>query len=149
MKIPNLDRTKVIIAVISLALFVTSLTQVAFIVDDYNGKGVYSSIEVFVVGATAVLGGGLLESFIWLANPLYLFSMFLFISGNRSALKISCIASLIASSFSLWHEVLVCENGRNAPITSLNAGYYLWLSSLCVMMIGIFVYSEFLEKKRI
>jgi hypothetical protein len=88
------------------------------------------------MGAISFLGGGALEWIIWLANPLYIFALSLFIGSNRSSILIATMATAIALSFLGWHKILVAENGRMASIVGLSAGYWLWVSSLLILMIG-------------
>jgi hypothetical protein len=46
----------------------------------------------------------------------------------------------LALSFSLWKEILNNEAGSTAIISSLNAGYYFWVSSMLVIGIGSLMY---------
>ncbi|MFD0998021.1 hypothetical protein ACFQ21_01845 [Ohtaekwangia kribbensis] len=59
-----------------------------------------------------------------------------FIGSNRSSILIATMATAIALSFLGWHKILVAENGRMASIVGLSAGYWLWVSSLLISMIG-------------
>jgi hypothetical protein len=56
---------------ISVAIYAISLTQTAYTFYDVTGKIKFSSIMALLMGATAILGGALLEWIVWLANPFY------------------------------------------------------------------------------
>ena len=84
---------------------------------------------------------GLLEQIIWMANPLSLFALVHFIKNNdKKAVISSFSACCLAISFSFWNEILGAESGAMATIISLELGYYLWVSSILVLTIGIFIY---------
>jgi hypothetical protein len=117
-------------------VYIVSLTQPAIVYNDYDGQKTFSSASALLMGAISFLGGGALEWIIWLANPLYIFALSLFIGSNRSSILIATMATAIALSFLGWHNILVAENGRMASIVGLSAGYWLWVSSLLILMIG-------------
>jgi hypothetical protein len=117
----------------SLGLFLFSPPQTAITYQDYKEPGSFSSLLLLAVGGIAILGGGLPEWFIWLANPLYVTAIFLLLRQHKNAPQVGLSAAVLAASFLLWEEVLVSENGRNAKITALELGYWLWLSSILLM----------------
>ena len=136
----DFKKIKIITIVLSLVLFGISLTQNA-IVKNYNDEiSSVSSLEFFFMGSTAFIGGGLLEQIIWLANPLSLFAIIYLFKDNRKTIILSLIASVLAVSFSFWSEILGAESGSMAKIVSLESGYYLWLSSIFTLTIGILIY---------
>ena len=51
------------------------------------------------MGSIAILGGGLLEWLIWLANPLCLISIFCLIMDKPVATKFNIVAVILAISF--------------------------------------------------
>ena len=128
-----MNRRPVIIAIISILLFALSLTQDAVTCTDFNGPKTLSSLSVFISGAVAILGGGLAEWITWMANPLYFTALILVLCRKRAAVYFISAAAFLAFSFLFWQELLVAENGRMAKISSLNAGYYLWLGSILVL----------------
>lgn len=71
------NRIKTYVLLISLVVFIVSLTQTALTYNDIDGQKTHSSISLLFMGGLAILGGGLSEWFIWLANPLY-FLAFIF-----------------------------------------------------------------------
>jgi hypothetical protein len=128
------------IVIISLTIFVFSLTQTALLCNDFNGARTYSSISMFLMGAICLLGGGLLEWIVWLANPIYFISIMFFLRANSKAKLFSIISSVLAFSFLFWKELLAAENGRTASIETFKLGYYLWLMSFIVLTAGIIIH---------
>jgi hypothetical protein len=117
------------------------------------------SYLLLLMGGTAFIGGGLLETMVWLANPIALFAMIRFLMENRITAKIdpilnkpfpelrrtsgwfSVLAAGIALSFSLWDEVLAAESGSMGKILALHAGYWLWTLSSSLLAIGVTFYN--------
>ena len=126
-------------------LYLISLTQPAISYTDYEGNQSFSGIKLLGMGGIGILGGGLLEWFIWLANPLFVVSLILFIKEHKKAFYLSLIPVFLAIRFSFWDELLVSGNGRNEDIDSLNLGFYLWTASFIILAIANFYW---LIKKR-
>jgi len=84
-------------------------------------------------------GGGLLEEVIWLADPFYYYLIYLLILGKNEAIKFLVFSCLLALGFRAWNEILVSESGRNAEIISFQLGYYLWLGSFIILLLGMLV----------
>jgi uncharacterized membrane protein len=97
------------------------------------------------MGGIAILGSGLLEWFIWLANPLYVLALIFFFKSNKTSRVVSIVATFLALSFTTWKEILAAENGRTATIESLNLGYWLWVLSLTILSIGTIYYFRQLD----
>ncbi|AYB33937.1 hypothetical protein [Chryseolinea soli] len=142
----KLKRVKIYSILLSLALYILSLTQTALTYDDFDGRKTHSSLSVLLMGALAILGGGFLEWIVWLANPLYLFGLLAFARSAKASKKVSMAATLLAFSFVMWQRILAAESGRTAPIKSLNFGYWLWLMSLATLTFGIYRYFKQLDK---
>src|SRR6478609_2037665 len=87
------------IILVSLVLYILSLTQAAFTANDFDGVETVDSLTCLLVGSTAILGGGLLEWLVWLANPLYFFSLLLLARKNKTAKQTSLIAAGLAAWF--------------------------------------------------
>lgn len=132
-------KIKFIIIGLSLLLLLLSLFQNAVIVNYAEKIRIDASIDYFFAGGIAFIGGGLFEEIIWLANPLSLFAIVYFWKNNDKAVSLSLLASALAISFSFWNEILGAESGAKAKIISLELGYYLWLSSILVLTIGILI----------
>ncbi|MGV3538250.1 MAG: hypothetical protein ACO1OQ_00475 [Rufibacter sp.] len=133
---------KVTLAISSI-IYICSLFQNGITFLDENGEGLttgsFSSIELLLYGGIGILGGGLLEWIIWLANPFYFYSIYLLILGKNNAANFILIGSILALSFRAWHEILVSESGRNATIISFDLGYYLWLGSFLLLLFGAII----------
>jgi hypothetical protein len=122
---------------VSLFIYIISLTQTAISSNDLEDKTL-SGIAALIMGGLSILGGGVLEWLIWLANPLYFFSIFLFLKSKNSAKIFSIVSTAIALSFATWNEILASESARLGKIDSLGLGYWLWVISMIILAIGIF-----------
>ena len=71
----KINKIKTYVSLISLTVFIVSLTQTALTYNDFDGQKIHSSLSLLFMGGLAILGGGLLEWFIWLANPLYVLAL--------------------------------------------------------------------------
>ncbi|RZK66567.1 MAG: hypothetical protein EOO85_26670 [Pedobacter sp.] len=153
------------IVVFPALLFIVSLTQKAFSYQ-YHQVEVTDSLLLLLMGATAWIGGGLFESFVWLANPIAFIAFIRFLressteikiepvlqvavpKGKANSWRLSLLAAAIAWSFSLWKEVLAAESGSMGKILSLEPGYWLWVSSFTLLTIGTNYY-HFLFRTRV
>jgi hypothetical protein len=142
------ERIKSITINVSLLLFFISLTQNAVKIYYHGESQDSSSISYLLTGSIAFFGGGLLEEIIWLANPLCLYAIIMLQRKDRKAIVLSCIALLLAISFSFWTEILGSESGSLAKILSLELGYFLWLLSIITLTIGTFLFF-IVEKKEL
>ena len=156
-------KLRVFVVLLPALIFCVSLTQNA-IVYEYKGKQSHSSISVFLMGGTAILGGGLLEWLIWLANPIAFVSCIRFLKETNlqyriepvlripipnpkpSSHWISIIAAATAWSFSFWNEILAAESGTKGKILGFGSGYWLWVSSLIALSFSINIYYLYLDK---
>jgi hypothetical protein len=68
---------------------------------------------------------------IWLANPLFIISYFLFLFSKRFKLTfvLSLIGFILALPFLQIDEIVKDEAGNTGLITSYLLGYWLWLSA--------------------
>jgi hypothetical protein len=135
-----------IIRLLCLSLFVSSLFFYAFEVKDYDGCVKQEGFALALMGSTAFLVGGILETLVWMANPFFLYSVF-YCHLNEKKRRITALAAfLLSSSFFFWKEILVSENGRTAEILYLDKGFYLWWSSIFIFSAYV-LYDFFQEKK--
>ena len=130
---------KISLIVLSLSLFFISLTLNAFTFE-YQGVKIMSSISCFLMGSIAVLGGGLLEWIVWLANPLCFISIFCLIMDKPIAQKINIASVILAMSFYSWNSILAAESGTSGKILSVENGYFIWLVSVVILTVGTFWY---------
>jgi hypothetical protein len=131
---------------ISVAIFILSLTQKALSYSAYNGPGDYYSIDLFIMGPTAIAASLWAEWFVWWANPLYFLGLVLFYQSDIRSKKFTLAATLIALSFLLWKRIAINEGGGQATIETLHAGYWLWIVALSVSTVGIFRYFKKIKK---
>ncbi|MFB9077616.1 hypothetical protein ACFFLS_01100 [Flavobacterium procerum] len=137
---------KFVTIVLSLLLLLFSLTQNALIVNYGGETKTGASFDYFFMGAIAFMGGGLFEEIIWLANPLCLCAIIYFWKNDPRAISLSLLASALAVSFSFWSEILGAESGAMAKIISFELGYYLWISSILILTIGILIHYKMTVK---
>ncbi|WP_417609584.1 hypothetical protein [Owenweeksia hongkongensis] len=140
---------KYLIVGFSLSVFLFGLSQDAVVVNDYDGIKTFGSIELFLMGGLAILGGGLFEWLVWMSNPLYVVAIILFFSNLKGSVIFSINSLIIACSFMNWGEILAAENDRNAQILSLGLGYWCWLASISILVLGagLSLYREKLTEK--
>lgn len=120
---------------LSGALFLASLTQPAFYLDQANRDAWSDSLYLLLLGWMGFLGGSL-ESLLWWANPLYLCSLALFANGKRIAQWTASAAALMAACFATFDTIVTTEAGHRARVASLEGGYYLWLTSMALLAVG-------------
>ncbi len=123
---------------LSIILFITSLTMPAFFVDRGGTQPEeVGSLGIFLMGWMGPLGGAVIPFLFWCANPIYLFCICLFLNRNREqGFYISLVPIVIALVFMQMEKIMMSESGSESPITSLGAGYFLWLGSFLVLSIG-------------
>ena len=143
---------KIILVLMVLSIFGFSLAYDAIIVQKMDEKIVQPAINFFLIGSTAILGGGVLEWIIWLANPISLISIVLFLYNDKylkRALQLNCIALFLSGSFYFWKEILISESGATGKIISFESGYYLWVSSIFILFVfqlGYYISNEIIKK---
>jgi len=113
----------------SILTFGISLFQNCFCTNDCQ-----NSFSVLIFGILSVVGGGI--NLCSLANPLLLASWTSFYLNT----KVSFVASLAACALSLTFlfatKVAIHEAGTPRQIKKLELGYWLWLSSSFIILIG-------------
>ena len=129
-------RKKVVIG-ISLVFLIISLTQPAFYTaNDSQDALNLSSAGIFFLGWMGIFSGAV-ETIFWIANPLYILALFLFIKNNKKGVLVSIASSVLAISFTMLNTFFANEGGGRVAITGYGLGYYFWVSSLCSMSIGM------------
>lgn len=132
MEIKNIKK---IVLSISIILLVLSLTQKCYCTSSECGD----SIIVFLFGFFSVIFGG--ATLCWFANPLLLFS-WIFFWNNKVSYYFSAFSTIIAISFLFFDEILDNEAGHYNKIIGYATGYWLWLGSNLVMLIGNIIIIE-------
>jgi hypothetical protein len=126
-------RTAYFILTLSIVLFAFSVSQKCFCTErdcgeDWEGAALLIS-GVLGIGAAPVW-------FVWLANPVLLFSWIFFLKRIRISLTLSLVAFLICLSFLGFDKMMVDEGGNFSRITGYEAGYWIWTSSAFVLFVG-------------
>lgn len=132
---------------LSVIVFIISLTQYVVTIDHEIIESI-SSWQYLTIGSVAIFGGGFLEWLIWLANPLYIISIILFIKHYKLSMITAFLASFLAVLFFTWEEIRVDEKGVSAKIIHFELGYYLWVSSILILTTGIFIYFKHRRHKK-
>ncbi|TXF76248.1 hypothetical protein [Chryseobacterium sp.] len=116
---------------VSLFIFFFSILFDAFYVDKTPSE--FSAFSALLLG-WAYLGG---PGISWVGN-VFLWISYLFILKRRT--KTSAVLSFIAVSFMLsflfFDTTIVSENNFEEKITGYGLGYYMWLSSGFIILIG-------------
>ena len=133
--IKQMTTTKNVVTLISILLLIISLTQPAFYTaSDSSDSLNRHSVFIFFLGWSGFLGGAV-ESFLWFANPLYIYALILFVLNKKEAMLISAAATILALSFLLLRTFIKDESGARTPITGYGLGYILWVASLSLLTI--------------
>lgn len=125
-------KLKKIFLIISVALFIFSLTQKCYCTTTQCGD----SIMVFLLGWSALISGG--AGIAWLANPLLILAWIMLNKNLKFAMVLSVFAMLLSLSFLLFDSIVDNEGGGAHQITSYKAGYWLWVASNITMLIATF-----------
>lgn len=123
---------KKVVFVTSLLLFLVSLTQQCYCTTADCGD----SIMAFLLGWAALLSGG--AGIAWLANPLLIASWILLRKNLKATMFLSVGAVLFSLSFLLFDSVIANEAGHKQIIISYKTGFWLWVSSSMIMLVGTF-----------
>jgi len=127
---PNKEMFKKIFLLTSIVLFVVSLTQKCYCTQVSCGD----SIAVLLSGS---FGFFLCPAaFTWLANPAILISWISFNKNQKKSLITSLIAVCVSISFLFFDKIIINEAGTYGQIVGYRIGYWLWLTSLTLMLLG-------------
>ena len=114
--------------------FIFSLFQNCYFVNNKE-----HSIGSF--GLAALLLGWSEAFVVWLANPILIFSIvFLWKEKINLSLIMASVALIASFSFFLQNSIMINEAGTEGKITGYDTGYWVWISSLILNFIVIFVF---------
>ena len=122
---------------ISLLVYLIAFAFPAYKWTSHDGSITTYGYEVFLMGGTAIIGGGTSEWLTWLANPLFLLCIFQRHRQKDTSVTIGWLATLTALSFIFWKEILALESGSKAPIEYKGLGYFLWVLGITIWTVGI------------
>ena len=140
--IKKLSISNILFFVITMVIFVTSLTQKIYFVEGSDDSDAMSGFLALLLGWYYMFD---LRVIPWLANPL-LFLSFIFTSTYKikKAKIVGTIAFIFSLSFLLFDKILVNEGGFEKEIIGYGSGYWLWVFSMFINVVGIFI-SEYLN----
>ena len=72
----------------------------------------------------------------WLANPAILLAWLLFWRNPHQAIGFSVLSTALAAGFLFVDAIVDNEGGVRNPVTKLEKGYWLWLSSHFTFFLG-------------
>jgi hypothetical protein len=129
----QLDNIAKVFLLISIIVFILSLTQNTYCTSSSNSSDELPGWFALLIGIIGVCFGGACLS--WLANPFILVS-WIIVKNVKYSFIFSLLAAISSGSFLLFNKVIVDEAGNYAEITNYKIGYWLWLSSMIIMLIG-------------
>ncbi|MBL0072975.1 MAG: hypothetical protein IPP34_14715 [Bacteroidetes bacterium] len=121
------------ILIVSIILFVLSLTQECYC----TTSNCSDSIMVFLLGWAAIFSTG--AGLCWFANPLLFISWIFLKKKLKLSMFLSITSFLLSFLFLIFDSIVDNENGGSHQIISYKSGYWLWLASGAVMVIGTFI----------
>ena len=119
--------------VASVALYILSMFFTPFYVDNLKTDIYSNSFYVLLSGWMAILGGGLIPTIIWLANPLYFYAVFFIINKSKLGIVPATLSLILAIYFTTLNSIMDGESGATTDITGLGAGFYCWLASFIII----------------
>lgn len=126
-------RSPVKVCVCSICIFVLALTQNGFYLDRVGRDAWAAGWGEFVFGWISLFSG----TVAWLGNPLLIASwVFLFRKKTSWAAGLAFLALLFMLSFLLNQRIVDSEAGTSTKISGYGLGYWLWLSSAVVVVLG-------------
>ena len=135
-KIKTIKSTLIILSII---VFIISLFQPAFFIDREDSDAYSNSLFLLALGWMSFLGGGFVPFIIWLANPIYVISIFLINKSIKFGIITSLVPILLALIFANLNSILTSESGSKSKITELGLGFYLWISSFVILFVSSIV----------
>jgi len=148
MNTEHLDKYKKRIFLLSLIVFLVSLTQPAFYIDREDFDAWSSPFGLLLIGWLPVIAGET-SAIAWMANPLLLLSwIFLFNPKLEKAVLWTGLLSIVVGlSFLFVEEILSSEAPTYSKITTIMPGYWLWISSMLTFTVGILYLKWFKRSK--
>jgi hypothetical protein len=119
---------------LSIGVFIISLTQKSYCTVGGNCE-YFSGLLNLIFGWFGVFKLHF-PAFTWLANPLLFISWILFKKNPQKSLILSCIIFPLMLSFLLVNKIIVNDGSTTSIINFYGLGYWLWLFSSFIMLIG-------------
>lgn len=123
-----------VVSICSMVLFGLSLCKNAYYAAYAVGQSQpMHALQALLIGWMTLFSGRIA----WLANPLLVMSWSRLFTGRyESAAAWSFAAFVAAASFLLQSQVWLDEAGDIGTITARSAGYWLWLASIGIAVVG-------------
>ena len=146
----KIKSTQFWLVVASVTLYILCLFFTPFYVANKEADVYSNSLFMVLLGWMSILGGGLIPTIIWLANPLYLFGGFLILNKEKFGVVLITISVFLALYFTTLDSIMDGESGATTAITKLGAGFYFWILSFVAMFFaGVSMFRKKLEVKKI
>ncbi|SFU45850.1 hypothetical protein SAMN05216480_10472 [Pustulibacterium marinum] len=125
-------------------IYLSSLAMECYLVDGVSSVGSFGLIALLLGWMNFDIIG-----LIWFANPLFLYSLFLFLFSKNSklALILSLISSILALSFTQVEKIIKNEGGFTGQITEYLSGYWLWTTAIILLSMTL-ILNRILENNK-
>ena len=130
-KISKLKKTFLLV---SIGVFIFSLTQKSFCVNNDCGEFGSGLLNVIFGWLVLILGGA---NICWLANPLLIIAWIIPYKNLQLKIILCSISNLLSFSFLFFKEIIKDEAGNYGEITGYALGYWLWFLSNLIYLLGI------------
>lgn len=125
-----------IFTILSIILLFISFSQKAYCVDGNCGEN-WSGLMCFLLGIFSLIFS--ISGISWLMNPLMIISYAIPIKKIKIKLAFSISALIFGLSFLLFDEIIKNEAGHYGKITGYAIGYWIWIISSIINLIGILI----------
>ena len=132
----KIKSTQFWLVVASVTLYILCLFFTPFYVANKEADVYSNSLFMVLLGWMSILGGGLIPTIIWLANPLYLFGGFLILNKEKVGVVLVGLSIILALYFTTLDSIMDGESGKTTAITKLGVGFYLWIASFIILFIA-------------
>lgn len=119
---------------ISVAMYIYSLFLPALLFQD---KEALPGSHILAWG----WWGMLLFNLAWFANPAYMVAILAYMRKNNRLSKQASFAAIVLGLTSFYAKEWWFNEGSGTTIAGLRTGFYLWILSFCILLLGCFVVS--------
>ena len=121
------------IRIASIILYLIALSQKSYCTNNDCGE-LGSGLVVVLLGAFGMFASK--ACIAWLANPLLFLSWIMYRWKAKLSFLLNFISLAIALSFLFFNEIIIDEAGTIGKITGYALGYWIWLISILVLLVG-------------
>ena len=123
-----------IFLILSIVVFIISLTQKSYCTVGGNCE-YFSGLLNLIFGWIGVFKLHF-PAFTWLANPLLFVSWLLYKKKQKASLILSGTSLILMVSFLFVDQIIVNDGSTTSIVNFYGLGYWLWLFSSFIMLIG-------------